>query len=42
VDTFSELLIEHFIEEADLSIRDAQVAREGYDELIADLVTLTV
>jgi len=42
VDTFSELLIEHFIEEADLSIRDAKVAREGYDELIADLVTLTV
>ena len=42
VDTFSELLIEHFIEEADLSIRDARVAREGYDELIADLATLTV
>lgn len=42
VDTFSELLIEHFIEEADLCIRDARVAREGYDELIADLVTLTV
>jgi hypothetical protein len=42
VDTFSELLIEHFIEEADLCIRDARVAREGYDELIADLNTLTV
>lgn len=42
VDTFSELLIEHFIEEADLSIRDAQVAREGYDELITDLATLSV
>ncbi len=42
VDTFTELLIEHFLEEADLCIRDAKVAREGYDELIADLVTLTV
>ena len=41
-DTFSELLIEHFIEEADLCIRDARVAREGYDELIADLITMTV
>lgn len=41
-DSFTELLIEHFIEEADLSIRDARVAREGYDELIADLATLTV
>lgn len=41
-ENFSELLIEHFIEEADLSIRDAKVAREGYDELIADLATLTV
>lgn len=42
VDTFTELLIEHFIEEADLSIRDAKVAREGYDEMIAELVTLNV
>ena len=42
VDTFSELLTLHFVEEADLCIRDAKVAREGYDELIADLMTLTV
>jgi len=42
IDNFRELLIEHFIEEADLGIRDAKVAREGYDELIADLQTLTV
>lgn len=42
VDRFSELLYEHFIEEADLCIRDAKVACEGYDELITDLVTQTV
>ena len=41
-DTFCELLTSHFIEEAELCIRDAKVAREGYDELIADLMTLTV
>ncbi len=41
-DIFSELLFEHFIEEADLCIRDAKVACEGYDELITDLVAQTV
>ncbi len=42
IDRFSELLCEHFIEEADLCIRDAKVACEGYDELITDLMTQTV
>lgn len=42
VDSFRELLTEHFIDEANLAISDAKVAREGYDELIADLQILTV